>query len=121
MNKIPFNLYTNKHTKGKYLPKSPIIKNTLEIREWIKNNYKNIIDDHPILFDENKEYIMFNIGSSYAGNIHFFISCNTEEEINRYNTLCVKHFDYDFEGFKKYLNLALKLPKFIVNCKFDKE
>ena len=36
--KIPFNLYTNKFTKGKYLPKCPIIKNTPEVIKWIKYN-----------------------------------------------------------------------------------
>ena len=119
--KIPFNLYTNKHTKGKYLPKCPIIKNTPEVVKWINDNYKANIDDHPTFWDESKEYIMFGISASYVGNIYFYLSCYTEEEINRYNESCIKHFDYNFEGFKKYLNWALKLPKFIVNGKFDKE
>lgn len=121
MNKIPYNLYINKHTKGKYLPKCPVIKNTPEVITWLKENYQSDINNYPDFWDESKEYIMFGISASYVGNIYFHISCDTEDEINRYDYSVIKHFDYDFEGFKKYLNWALHLPRFIVNGKFNKE
>ena len=40
----------------------------------------------------------------------------TKEETNM-----IKIFDYDFEAFKKYLNWALHLPKFIINGKFKNQ
>ena len=66
MNKIPYNLYTNRYTKGKYLPKCPVIKSTPEVIAWLKENYQSTINNHPDFWDESKEYIMFGISASYA-------------------------------------------------------
>jgi len=120
MTKPPFNLYKNKYTKGKYLPKCPVIRNTPEVCQWIHDNYQNKLDEFPNFWDESEEYIMFGISASYVGNIYFHINTLTKDELSRYDNSCIKIFDYDFEAFVKYLNWALHIPNHIINGKFDK-
>ena len=105
-----FNTYKNKH--GQNIPKSAIIENSPEIREYLKTTYsfpyKNgvIHDDDP--------WIVVGISASWIGHLYFNIF--TDKNVAIFDYSCVKDFT-DFEAFKKYLNWAHKLPRYIVNKK----
>lgn len=117
--KIPYNIYYNR-IKCNYLPKSPIIHNSLEVIEYIKEKYK-FAWENKVSFNESNSWIIIGISSSHAGNLYPYISTLNDEDIERYDENMIKIFDYDFEAFKKYLNWALNLPKFIINGKFKNQ
>jgi len=117
--KIPYNIYYN-HIKHKYLPKSPIIRNSPEVIEYIKEKY-NFAWENKVSFNESNSWIIIGISSSNAGSLYPYIITLNDEDIEKYNKYTIKMFDYDFEAFKKYLNWALNLPKFIINGKFKNQ
>lgn len=117
--KIPYNIYYN-HNKRNYLPKSPIIHNSSEVIEYIKEKYKFAWENR-CSFKEFDSYIIIGISSSHVGNLYPYISTLNDEDIKKYDENMIKIFDYDFEAFKKYLNWALHLPKFIINGKFKNQ
>ena len=114
--KAPFNTY--KSRKGKILPKSPIIANTEEVRNYLKDNYRWAYDNSSIMIHEDRPWLCVGISASYIGNIYIYFSTDTDEGIARYNPSMIKDFT-DFEAFKKYLNWSYKLPRKIVNGNFE--
>lgn len=114
--KVPFNTY--KSRKGQILPKCPIIANTEEVRNYLKENYGWAYNNSINLINEDDPWLCVGISASYVGNIYIHFSTHDDEEITRYDLSIIKDFT-DFEAFKKYLNWAYKLPRNIVNGKFE--
>ena len=116
--KPPFNTY--KSHKGQILPKCPIIANTEEIRNYLREHYKWVYNNSLNMIHENHPWLCVGISASNIGNIYIHFSTHTDEDITRYNPFMIKYFT-DFEAFKKYLNWAYKLPSKIVNGSFNKK
>ena len=114
--KRPFNTYTNRN--GQTIPKSATIQTSHEILTWLKENFHFAWANSGKLIDETKQYILIGISASHQGYIYIYISTCDEREISMYDPNMVKDFT-DFEAFKKYLNWAYKLPRKIVNGKFE--
>ena len=115
--KAPFNTYKS---RGKIIPKSPIIANTEEVRNYLKNHYKFEYANSSYMIHEDNSWLLVGISASHIGNIYIHFSTHTDIDIDRYDPSMTKDFT-DFESFKKYLNWAYKLPSRIVNGKFDKK
>ena len=103
-----YNTYKNKYNQN--IPKSAIIENTPEVREYLKNTYSTQYENGTI--HENDDWLVIGINASYVGNLYMHIY--TDNNITIYGTSYVKEF-IDFESFKNYLNWAYNLPRYIVN------
>ena len=102
--KRPFNTYTNR--KGQTLPKSPVIRSSSELFEWLKNNYSFAWANAGKLIDESKQYILIGVSASHQGYVYVYISTCDDREISMYDPSMIKDFT-DEEAFKKYLNWVL--------------
>ncbi len=114
--KAPFNTY--KSCGGKILPKSPIIANTEEVRNYLKDNYRLAYNNSLDMIHEDNSWLLVGISASLSGNIYIHFSTHTDIDIDRFDPSMTKDFT-DFETFKKYLNWAYKLPKKVINGKFE--
>ena len=122
MSKLPYNCYIDK--KNYVLPKSPVIKVTPDIIEWLSTNdpVRFLFHDKPNTLNINKEWIIIGIGHSYVGNIYGHVWGYTQEEVDKsfVNNPYVKIFDEDYEGFKKYMIWISKLgPWFTKQLKMN--
>jgi len=122
--KIPYNCYIDK--KGYILPKSPVIKATPNIIEWLSSDesVRFMFNDKPNTKTFNNEsWIEIGIGHSYVGNIYASAWFASEEEFNKYLTdnPYVKFFDEDYEAFMKYMKWIGKLGPWFTKQRFKKE
>lgn len=123
MSKLPYNCY--KDRKGYILPKSPVIKSTLDIIEWLStdDSVRFLFSDKPNSLKLDKEWITIGISHSYIGNIYAFASGDTQEDIDKYyiDNPYVKIFDEDYEAFMKYMKWVAKLGPWFTKQLFKKK
>ena len=82
--KIPYNCYIDR--KGYILPKSPVIKATPDIIEWLStdNAVRFLFNDKPNSLKLNKEWLTVGIGHSWVGNIYAYAADESNEMIDKY-------------------------------------
>jgi len=121
--KIPYNCYIDK--KGYILPKSPVIKATPDIIEWLSSDdsVRFMFKDKPSSLKLDKEWITIGISHSYIGNVYAYASGDTQEDIDKYyiDNPYVKIFDEDYEAFMKYMKWVAKLGPWFTKQRFKKE
>ena len=121
--KIPYNCYIDK--KGYILPKSPVIKATPDIIEWLSTDdaVRFLFNDKPNSKVMDKEWLTIGISHSWVGNVYAYASGDTQEDINRYyiDNPYVKIFDEDYEAFMKYMKWVAKLGPWFTKQRFKKE
>ena len=121
--KIPYNCYIDR--KGYILPKSPVIKATPDIIEWLStdNAVRFLFNDKPNSLKLNKEWLTIGISHSWAGHVYAYASEDTQEDINKYyiDNPYVKIFDEDYEAFMKYMKWVAKLGPWFTKQRFKKE
>jgi len=121
--KIPYNCYINK--KGYILPKSPVIKATPDIIEWLSTDdaVRFLFNDKPNSKVMDKEWLTIGISHSWVGNIYAYVSGDTQEDVNKYyiDNPYVKIFDEDYEAFMKYMKWVAKLGPWFTKQRFKKE
>lgn len=110
-----YNCYKSK--KGYIIPKSPVIKATPDIIEWLSTDdqVKFLFNDKPNTRNIDTEWISIGIGHSYTGNVYAYAWAETQDSVDKYliNSPYVKFFDEDYEAFMKYMKWVAKLgPKF---------
>ena len=120
MSKTPYNCYID--NKGYVVPKSPVIKATSNIIEWISTDdkVKFLFNDKPNTQNIDTEWISIGIGHSYVGNIYANACPETQDSIDRYftNSPYVKFFDEDYEAFMKYMRWVAKLGPLFTKQRF---
>ena len=122
--KLPYNTWYD-HRKGFVLPKSPFIKNTPEVVEWLRNNVAKLFSGMPgeersNIYHTNDIWLYVGIGCSNAGYIYCYCGSENPESFAKYseNNPTTKIFDNDFESFKRYMLWVAKLgPKFTKQLK----
>ena len=118
---IPYNCWLD--NKGFVLPKSPIIRNTKEVTEWIKNNanpkFGRMFTGDRLrdsgLYHEEEPWLYVGISCSRQGYVYAFVSTGSDEQFEKYfkDNQTMKNFDSNLDGFKKYLTWCSNLgPKF---------
>lgn len=110
-----YNCY--KDRKGYIVPKSPVIKNSPDIIEWLSTDdaVRFLFTDKPNTKNIDTEWISIGIGHSYAGNVYASAWSETQDSIDKYlvDNPYMKFFDEDYEAFMKYMKWVAKLgPKF---------
>ena len=111
-----YNCY--KDRKGYIVPKSPVIKNSPDIIEWLSTNdqVRFLFTDKPNTKTLDKEWLEIGISHSYAGVIYASVWSWSNEDFNKYSfdkNPYMKIFDEDYEGLIKYMKWIAKLgPKF---------
>ena len=111
-----YNCYKDK--KGYIVPKSPVIKNSPDIIEWLSTNdqVRFLFIDKPNTKTLNKEWLEIGISHSYTGVIYASVWSWSNEDFNKYSfdkNPYMKIFDEDYEGLIKYMKWIAKLgPKF---------
>ena len=121
--KIPYNCYIDR--KGYIMPKSPVIKATSDIIEWLStdNAVRFLFNDKPNSKVMDKEWLTIGISHSWVGNIYAYASGDTQEDVNKYyiDNPYVKIFDEDYEAFMKYMKWVAKLGPWFTKQRFKKE
>jgi hypothetical protein len=121
--KIPYNCYIDR--KGYIMPKSPVIKATPDIIEWLStdNAVRFLFNDKPNSKVMDKEWLTIGISHSWVGNIYAYASGDTQEDVNKYyiDNPYVKIFDEDYEAFMKYMKWVAKLGPWFTKQRFKKE
>jgi len=121
--KIPYNCYIDR--KGYIMPKSPVIKATPDIIEWLStdNGVRFLFNDKPNSKVMDKEWLTIGISHSWVGNIYAYASGDTQEDVNKYyiDNPYVKIFDEDYEAFMKYMKWVAKLGPWFTKQRFKKE
>ena len=120
MSKTPYNCYID--NKGYVVPKSPVIKATPDIIEWLSTDdkVKFLFNDKPNTQNIDTEWISIGIGHSYVGNIYANACPETQDSIDRYfiNSAYVKFFNEDYEAFMKYMHWIAKLGPWFTKQRF---
>ena len=83
--KLPYNCWHD-YRRGFVLPKCPVIKNTPEVIEWLRNNVMKLFRNYGIPGDEsngiyhiNDEWLCIGIGCAWSGVIYCSYSSETPE------------------------------------------
>ena len=121
-NKLPFNCYIDR--KGYVVPKSPVIKATPDIIEWLSTDdqVRFLFNDRPNTQNIDTEWLSIGIGHSFVGNVYAHAWPETQDSIDRYfdNSPYVKFFDEDYEAFMKYMRWVAKLGPWFTKQRFKK-
>lgn len=121
--KLPYNCYIDK--KGYILPKSPVIKCTPDIIEWLSTDdaVRFLFTDKPNNKVMDKEWISIGIGHSWVGNVYASAWSESQEDVDKYftNNPYMKIFDEDYEVFMKYMKWVAKLGPWFTKQRFKKE
>jgi hypothetical protein len=121
--KIPYNCYIDK--KGYILPKSPVIKCTPDIIEWLSTDdaVRFLFNDKPNSKVMDKEWISIGIGHSLVGNVYASAWPESQEDVDKYfiNNPYMKIFDEDYEAFMKYMKWVAKLGPWFTKQRFKNE
>lgn len=98
--------------KFEQLPKSPIIKNSIEIQNYLKSHYKieEAWNNYPS--PDTHPYLMVAISNSNSGYLYYRQAFYTEKEYFKYwkNNHYVKDFT-SVQAFYDYLNQCLTIKK----------
>ena len=110
-----YNCY--KDRKGYIIPKSPLIKNSPDIIEWLSTDDQVhfLFIDKPNTKILDKEWLEIGISHSHAGVIYTSIWSWSNEDFNKYfdKNPYRKIFNEDYDAFMKYMKWVAKLgPKF---------
>ena len=120
MNKFSYNCYVD--YKGYVVPKSPVIKATPDIIEWLSTDdqVRFIFNDKPNTQNIDTEWISIGIGHSYVGNIYAYAADESNEVIDKYfiDNPYVKIFDENDEAFMKYMRWVAKLGPWFTKQRF---
>lgn len=124
MKKFPYNCF--KDRKGYILPKSPIIKATPEIIEWLSTDdqVRFMFHDAPNTKTLDKKWLEIGISHSYVGHVYASAWTWSDEDFNKYNfenNPYMKIFDEDYEGLMKYMRWVAKLGPRFTKQLFNKE
>lgn len=119
-NKLPFNCYIDR--KGYVIPKSPVIKVTPDIIEWLSTDdqVRFLFNDKPNTKNIDTEWMSISIGHSYVGNVYACAWSETQDSIDKYlvNNPYMKFFDEDYEAFMKYMRWIAKLGPWFTKQRF---
>ena len=115
---LPYNAYVD---RNRYVvPKSPIVKNTPEIIEWLKQNTAGYSDMPGTgnLYKSEDEWIEIGISCSRSGFVFKYCASVKDENVQKFhiNSHIVKMFDDDFEAFKKYMLWVTKVSNRKFTC-----
>ncbi len=123
MSKVPYNCYIDH--KGYVIPKSPVIKATPDIIEWLSTDdqVRFLFNDKPNTKNIDTEWMSIGIGHSYAGNVYASAWSETQDSIDKYlvNNSYMKFFDEDYEAFMKYMKWVAKLGPWFTKQRFNKD
>lgn len=113
--RLPYNCY--KDRKGYVIPKSPVIKATPDIIEWLSTDdaVRFLFNDKPNTKILDKEWLSIGIRHSYAGNVYASVWPESQEDVDNYfvNNPYMKIFGEDYDGFMRYMRWVAKLgPRF---------
>ena len=111
MSKI-FNTFKNQ--RGQIIPKTAIIKNDIEIVDWIKTMFPWVYNNSKKNIVETYEYLVIAFSASQSGIIYTDVYTANRGFIEKFGSRFVKDFT-DNEAVKKYVMWAYNLPKNIVN------
>lgn len=123
MSKLPYNCYID--CKGYVLPKSPVIKATPDIIEWLStdDNVRFLFNDKPNSKVMDKEWISIGIGHSWVGHVYASAWPESQEDVDKYyiNNPYMKIFDEDYEAFMKYMTWVATLGPRFTKQRFNKD
>jgi ArsR family metal-binding transcriptional regulator len=105
---------TFKNNRGQIIPKSAIIKNDVDIIDWIKTMFPWVYDNNKKNIIETDEYLVIAFSVSQSGIIYINIYTENQEFVEKFGQRFVRNF-IDNESVKKYVMWAYNLPKNIVN------
>ena len=115
---LPYNTYLDRN--GYVVPKSPIVKNTPEIIEWLKQNTAGYSDMPGTgnLYKPEDEWVEIGISCSRSGFVFKYCASVKDESVQKFhiNSPIVKMFDDDFEAFKKYMHWVTKVSNRKFTC-----
>jgi hypothetical protein len=111
MSKI-FNTFKNQ--RGQTIPKAAIIKNDIEIIDWIKTMFPWVYNNSKKNIVETDEYLVIAFSASQSGIIYTNIYTANRDFVEKFGPRFVKDF-IDNDAVKKYVMWAYNLPKNIVN------
>ena len=99
-------------THYKQLPKSAIIKNSVNIQNYLKNHYHIEELNNKYESPETHPWLIVNISNSHAGYIYYRQSHWTQEDYIRYwkNNPYVKEFS-NFASLCNYLDQCRMIKK----------
>ena len=121
MNKLPYNCYIR---KGYVIPKSPVIKATPDIIEWLStdNAVRFLFTDKPNTKVLDKKWLEIGISHSYVGNVYASAWTWSDEDFDKYfiDNPYMKIFDEDYEAFMKYMKWVAKLGPWFTKQNFKK-
>ena len=105
---------TFKNQRGQNIPKAAIIKNDVEIIDWIKTMFPWVYNNSKKNIVENDEYLVIAFSASQTGIIYTNIYTANRDFVEKFGPRFVKDF-IDNESVKKYVMWAYNLRKHIVN------
>lgn len=118
--KLPFNTYVDHN--GYVIPKSPIVKNTPEIIEWLKQNTSGYSDMPGTgnLYKQEDAWVEIGISTSKSGFVYKYCATVKDENFQKFhkNSPYVKVFDDNFEAFKKYMLWVKRVSNRKFTCQF---
>jgi len=107
-----YNTFKNK--RGQNIPKAAIIKNDVEIIDWIKTMFPWVYNNNKKNIVESDEYLVIAFSVSQSGIIYTNIHTANHDFVEKFEPRFVKDF-IDNEVVKKYVMWAYNLPKPLVN------
>ena len=105
---------TFKNQLGQTVPKTAIIKNDVEIIDWIKTMFPWVYNNSKKNIVETDKYLVIAFSVSRTGIIHTNIYTVNNDFVEKFGPRFVKDF-VDNEAVKKYVMWAYNLCKHIVN------
>jgi hypothetical protein len=105
---------TFKNQRGQNIPKAAIIKNDVEIIDWIKTMFPWVYNNSKKNIVETDEYLVIAFSASQTGIIYTNIYTANRDFVERFGPRFVKDF-IDNDAVKKYVMWAYNLRKHIVN------
>lgn len=111
MSKI-FNTFKNQ--RGQIIPKSAIIKNDIEIIDWIKTMFPWVYNNSKKNIVESDEYLVIAFSASHLEIIYTNVFTANHDFVEKFGSRYVKDF-IDNDSVKKYVMWAYNLPKYIVD------
>ena len=124
MEKIPYNCYVIPHgnKKGHVLPKSVLIKNSIEVREFLNEAHIGFTWYKEDAHNDTNPWLMISFSPSHIGNIYTSAYTMDEDTFKRLyeDNPYKKIFDENFEGFKKYVSWAKKNASWIYKKYYEK-
>lgn len=105
---------TFKNQRGQIIPKTAVIKNDIEMIDWIKTMFPWVYNNYKKNIVETDEYLIIAFSASHLGIIYMNICTANCDFVAKFGPRFVNDFT-DNEAVKKYVMWAYNLPKNIVN------